>query len=90
MISDIYKEIAKLLNDNYVWNKPIRSIGVGLTDFEKEEIRFDGIEDRMTMNKKLYAQDCFSKIKAEQGDGIISNGIVAKKLYKEKEKRKNE
>lgn len=90
VISEIYKEIAKLLNDNYVWNKPIRSIGVGLTDFEKEEIRLDGIEDRTTMNKKLYAQDCFSKIKAEQGDGIISNGMVAKKLYKEKEKRKNE
>ena len=90
VISEIYKEIAKLLNDNYVWNKPIRSIGVGLTDFEKEEIRLDGIDDRMTMNKKLYAQDCFSKIKAEQGDGIISNGMVAKKLYKEKEKKKNE
>ena len=90
VISEIYKEIAKLLNDNYVWNKPIRSIGVGLTDFEKEEIRLDGIEDRTRMNKKLYAQDCFSKIKAEQGEGIISNGMVAKKLYKEKEKRKNE
>ena len=90
VISEIYKEIAKLLNDNYVWNKPIRSIGVGLTDFEKEEIRLDGIDDRTRMNKKLYAQDCFSKIKAEQGEGIISNGMVAKKLYKEKEKRKNE
>ena len=90
IVSEIFNEITKLFKDNYVWNKPVRSVGVGLTDFENDAIQLDDLVDERVMVKKMFAQDCFSKIKDEQGENVIANGIVAKKLYQIKEKNNKE
>lgn len=83
LTKDIYIIAVKLLEGNKNKNKPIRLIGLGLSNFSEEDAEqltlFDLLEGESKVHKEETIEKAIDKIRERFGNGKIVRGSMLKK-----------
>lgn len=76
LIDDICKYSLELFNSNYVWNNPVRSLGISVSNFVSEPAQTDIFTDAGENDKKERAEKCVALIKDKYNVSTINRGIA--------------
>ena len=76
LVETMCKTAMELFKENYTWENPVRTVGIGISHFTDEPLQMDMFTDDKAEKKKEKLQNCVSEINKKYGKSSIERGIM--------------